>query len=391
MPPPKLFGADLRGQTPQAGHAEDLLPGTGHWTWRPHSPELWDRMVRDLRAGKEKRRPAVETNYRPSRVRQKVLLCFCAPDFFGTHLGRSGLKYFAVDFDQLAARGGVEIRLGKDFSASLSLGGARLDLRDVRAVLWDPPPWMIYCSDPSTDPRGRSGRELQIRRWSQLLRDLPGLLPPETVWLPSHPLNGSAHWQNRIAELEAARRVGLAVPETACTNDPKAALSFVERCGGRALFRDFSLQPFGGPLEWVTTKQARACAPRLRLAPSVLMQAVEKEYDVRAVVVGRRVFAVRIDSQASALPQARLDWRHNDFAHTPHARMRLPRTTERRMLRLMKELGLLWGSFDLVKGRDGRLYFLEVNRPGSTGWLKPFVGLDVPAELLAYLKSVFSS
>lgn len=51
----------------------------------------------------------------------------------------------------------------------------------------------------------------------------------------------------------------------------------------------------------------------------------------------------------------------------------------------MRRLGLAWGSVDLVKGRDGAFYFLEVNRPGLTYWLLPFVGLDVPGEIARYL------
>ena len=45
-----------------------------------------------------------------------------------------------------------------------------------------------------------------------------------------------------------------------------------------------------------------------------------------------------------------------------------------------------WGSVDLVKGMDGEFYFLEVNRPGASYWLPPFVGLDVPKEVARYVK-----
>lgn len=359
---------------------------TREWVWKPHSPELLAKMLRNIHTRKANRTAAVETNYRPSSARQKVVLSFFASDFFGQTLRQSGLKYFAVDFDQFAARGTVDIQLGEHFSAFFVLGNARLNLQDVRAVLWLPPPWMNYCNKPGPDTLARSNRQLRIQRWSQLLRDLPSLLAPGTLWLPSHPLNGSQEWQNRIAEFQTARLTGLKVPETICTTDAKAALAFLERCGGRALFRDFSLQPFGGPLEWITTKELRAKSRRLRLAPCVFVKGINKVFDVRAVVVGDRIFAVRINSQSSPIERARLDWRVYDNAHTPHERMSLPKAIERRMLILMKKLNLTWGSFDLVRGRDGAFYFLEVNRPGASGWLLPFVGLDVPAEIIAYLK-----
>jgi len=116
------------------------------------------------------------------------------------------------------------------------------------------------------------------------------------------------------------------------------------------------------------------------------MKRIDKEYDVRAVVVGDRVFAVRIDSQASPLEEARLDWRLYDNAHVRWERMDLPNNVKGSMLRLMRMLDLAWGTFDFIKGKDGVLYFLEVNRPGASGWLLPFVGIDVAAEVVTYLK-----
>ena len=131
---------------------------------------------------------------------------------------------------------------------------------------------------------------------------------------------------------------------------------------------------------------ADATPARLRTlanSPCVFQRYVDKEYDVRAVVIGRRVFACRIDSQAS--PAARIDWRVYDNARVRWDRMRLPRRVERALLALATRLGLTWASFDLVKGRDGSFYFLEVNRPGLSYWLKPFVGLDVPREIVQFL------
>ena len=55
------------------------------------------------------------------------------------------------------------------------------------------------------------------------------------------------------------------------------------------------------------------------------------------------------------------------------------------MRRLMRRLDLAWASFDLIKGRDGAFYFLEVNRPGASYWLKPFVNLNVADEIGRYL------
>lgn len=327
---------------------------------------------------------AVQTNYRPSRRRQKVVIVFQAgveSEGLIAALRSQGLKYFFLDYLEFMDRGTVQMSVASQEPSSLRLGPASLLLRDVAAVIWKQP--LAVVSRLSKRP---AARHLYLHRWMQVLRDLVGVLPERTLWLPSHPLSGSNDWQEKLPELLYARRLGLRVPESICTNDPAVAAAFIRRQRGRALFRDFSKTQirFRTAFAKATTRQLR----RLANSPCVFQRYVEKEYDVRAVAIGGRVFACRIDSQASRA--ARVDWRVFDNENVRWDRMRLPRRIERALLLLMKKLGIAWGSFDLVKGKDGSFYFLEVNRPGLTYWLLPFVGLDVPREIALYLKKKLS-
>ncbi len=246
----------------------------------------------------------------------------------------------------------------------------------MAAVIWAEP--LSILNRISTR---RVSRNLLLHRWMQVLRDLKELLPPDVLWLPSHPLAGSNDWQEKLSELAIARRSGLRTPETILTNDPAVAGRFLERHRGKVLFRDLSKTEirFFTMFATLGARQRR----RLEHSPCGFQRYVDKEFDVRAVAIGRRIFACRIDSQAS--PSARMDWRVYDNARVKWERMRLPPAVEAAILRMMKALGITWGSFDLVRGRDGFYYFLEVNRPGACYWLLPFVGLDVPAELARHL------
>ncbi len=318
---------------------------------------------------------AVQTNYRPSRRRQKVVLVFEAgveSEGLIAALRARGLKYFFLDYLEFMDRGTVQMSVAGREPSALRLGPAWLLLRDVAAVIWKQP--LAVVNRVSTRP---AARHLYLHRWMQVLRDLVGVLPERTLWLPSHPLRGSNDWQEKLSELLYARRLGLKVPESICTNDPAAAAAFIRRHRGRVLFRDFSKTRIRFRTAFANAADRRL--QRLRNSPCVFQRYVEKEYDVRAVAIGGRVFACRIDSQASRA--ARVDWRVYDNEHVRWDRMRLPRRVERALLRLMKKIGIAWGSFDLVKGKDGSFYFLEVNRPGVTYWLLPFVGLDVPGEI----------
>lgn len=346
------------------------------WRWTPADPARAQLRSRD---GPPAVTDAVRTNYRPTGRRQRVVLVFDTGAITRgllEALRAEGLAYFYLDYAQLMERGTVSLGVAHGEPAELALGPARLRLRDVAAVVWNPP-----LHPASLSRRRPIAGHLYVQRWKQVLLQVRGLLPENVLWLPSHPLNGSNDWQEKLSELAIAERLGVRVPATICTNDTNAARAFVRRFRGRVLCKELShtavsLRPafvrVGDPLRG------------LGHAPVGFQRYVDKAYDVRAVVVGRRIFACRIDSQAS--PRARVDWRVYDNANVRWELMRLPAALERRMRAMMRELDIGWGSFDLVRGKDGHFYFLEVNRPGASYWLLPFVGLDVPREVARFIR-----
>ena len=377
----KPFGTEIhrRLAKPRAGKTfGEHLKVAAEWTWEAFDPGVVDDSPAKV---------AAEVNYRPGSKRQRVVLSFAQGPILSA-LRESTLKYASLSLDDVACDGRVEFTSGKKSSATLSLGRVRVDLRDVAAVIWAPPPWTVFADGKPIEHDAELGRNLVFRRWSQIVRDLATFVPADAVWLPGRPLDGSQDWQNRLAELEVARALGFAVPETTCTNDPAHALRFMQKAGGRVLFREWSIQPFLLPTYWVTSAEIEKQRERFKLSPCTLMKYIDKAYDIRAVVVGDRIFAVRIDSQASPSEEARVDWRNYDFKHQKYELITLPKALQKSMLRLMKRLDLRWGSFDFVMGKDKKLYFLEVNRPGACQWLKPLVGLDVAAEVVKYLETI---
>lgn len=374
---PKVYGAAFANDVAanEGARAPSVDAPVETWSWSPHDPS-----AATLESGSRDYASALETNYRPSHERQHIVLVFACG--FSTEgllacIEAADLGYFFVDFDEFTARGSLDVRADLD-TAWLRFGEAVLDLRDVAAVLWNPPVHMF--AEPTPEPN----TFLYIHRWRQLLRDLRGLLREDALWMPSHPLNGSQEWQNKLSELTLAKRVGLAVPETLCTNDPELAHAFIEASpSGKILFREYSRAAPLFPLVLLDPKPTLAELATVRGAPCVFQRYVEKEFEVRAVLVGDQVFACRIDSQASE--RAAVDWRVYDNARVRWDRMTLPEYVQSALLKIGKALDLTLGSFDLIKSTDGRYYFLEVNRPGATYWLLPFVGLDVAKETVAYV------
>lgn len=296
-------------------------------------------------------------------------------------LARHGLAFFCLDYQQLMARGHVEIDLSRPRDARLTLARASLALRDVSHVIWTLPPGMDMTFGARTLARETERHQherIRIARWTQLLRDLEALLPRDARWFPGPPLVAGNAWQNRLGELGTAQRIGLRIPETICTNDVKAARAFVKRHRGRVCLREFN-RAAGGALTTPLDADAIKRLDLIETAPTVLQRYVDKAYELRVVLIGDRTFACRIDSQAS--PRARWDWRVYDNASVKWEPTTLPASLRRRLVRFARAHRLSWGSFDLIRSTTGEYVFLEMNRPGSQYWLKPFTGLDVTEEM----------
>jgi glutathione synthase/RimK-type ligase-like ATP-grasp enzyme len=188
----------------------------------------------------------------------------------------------------------------------------------------------------------------------------------------------------KIAQLEVARAVGLAVPRTLVTNDPDAAREFIVGEPDGAIYKPFrapriNVANTGEPDRWATvytTKLDESALEQLegvRATPCIFQELVPKRLELRVVVIGTRVFATEIHSQVDS--RSAVDFRrHYDLVHTPYAAHELPASGASAVLALHQRLGLRFGSTDLVLTPDGRYVFLEVNQQGQFLWLQKMTG-----------------
>lgn len=193
-------------------------------------------------------------------------------------------------------------------------------------------------------------------------------------------------------QLRRAAEAGLSVPRTLSTNDPNAARAFFRSLRGRVLFKmQHSFAVLRGGLEFVVyTNPLRAedldGLDGLSLCPMTFQEAIPKRLELRATVVGRRVFTAAIDSQASA--KGRDDWRRDGVAllesWVPY---QLPAAVERRLLAVVRGFGLNYAAADLILTPRGEHVFLELNAGGEFFWLERVPGLPVSQALADTLLS----
>jgi glutathione synthase/RimK-type ligase-like ATP-grasp enzyme len=194
--------------------------------------------------------------------------------------------------------------------------------------------------------------------------------------------------EHKPLQLALARGLGLEVPRTLMTNDAEAVRAFAAGCPGgivTKMMASFAVYDPQGVEQVVFTTPLSAedleDLDGLELCPMTFQERLPKALELRVTVVGNRVMAAAIDSQA--LPGAREDWRREGVAlidaWQPYT---LPEPVQTRVLKLMDALGLNYGAFDFIVTPEGRHVFLEVNPSGEFMWLMRSPGLPI-AEALA--------
>jgi glutathione synthase/RimK-type ligase-like ATP-grasp enzyme len=234
---------------------------------------------------------------------------------------------------------------------------------------------------------------LQIRDLAQreLARDeLSAFL--EGLWLSMR----DVFWMNdphslqrarkKILQLQIAREIGFRIPRTVVTNNPKEVENFLLECGGRIVFKTLKrgfLESGEKGFNIPTTLVDPSHLERLELVrkvPCLFQECLQKDYELRVTVVGKEVFSVKIDSQAS--PLTAIDWRRpeliGDLRYEVHD---LPKEVSDRCIWLMEILGLQFGAFDFVVNKEGRYIFLEVNPGGQWYWLEHKLGACISSAI----------
>lgn len=304
--------------------------------------------------------------------------------------GRGRDPHLAALSAELGRRGRPVLRLDpSDYPRRLALGfeigpgekgkhtAAGLDLAAV-GVGWIGGHRDVRLSGDLASGGRRFARQAALQGLDSFLRGCP------FPWVNDPDAASAA--DDKVLQLEAAQALGLEVPPTLVTNDPDAFLRFRGEHGrvvAKSLSGSAGLPASKRILTTVLGPRDAAAADLVRHAPVCFQAYVPKASELRATVVGGRVHAVRIHSQEHAA--TRHDWRR----YAPglrYERAKLPPATARRLVALVKRLGLDYGGADLVERPDGGLVFLEINTLPAWLWLEEATGEPIAASLADLLE-----
>ena len=313
-----------------------------------------------------------------------VLILPHSADFFtvdrvAAAIRRRGRTFFRFDTDRFPAQARLSDRLGPEGSSALIADeGRRREARDVRAVwarrVWEPA--LAADLDPSfREAARRESRAALAAAWDAF-RD--------AGWIDRMDLVARAG--DKLLQLRLAREAGLEIPRTLLTNDPEEARAFFRERNGRVVAKMLTplTQGMDGAGAFVYTSRVTeadlAEADGLRHSPMLFQEEIPKERELRVVAVRDELFAGAVDARHTAA--GAVDWRRSTPEECRWERGAVPEDCARSLRRVLGELGLAFGVFDLIHTPDGRHVFLELNPGGEWGMLERDLDLGI-ADALA--------
>jgi ATP-GRASP peptide maturase of grasp-with-spasm system len=122
----------------------------------------------------------------------------------------------------------------------------------------------------------------------------------------------------------------------------------------------------------------------VRFFLSFFQEYIEKEFEIRVFILENKLYSMAIFSQKNK--QTEIDSRKYDFKKpsrmVPYL---LPKTIEKKLINLFISMRLTTGSVDLIKSKDNKYYFLEVNPDGQYGIVSETCNYNLNYEIAKYL------
>ena len=220
-----------------------------------------------------------------------------------------------------------------------------------------------------------------LRDWTSVFRSMQIYSASPSTFAVNDP---DPSWNTcKITQLDIAHRVGFKIPATLVSNDPAKIRDFVSQTDvGR-----FIVKPIV-QASWISKEFVEFALPTtiithadlddvdLITCPAIYQSYVEKNFEIRCVVMGGTVYSIKMDSQAQE--ESKIDFRNvKNWSDFNHELIDTPADILEKVQKYMDELRLVFGAFDFICDLDGNWIFLEVNTMGNFLWMELY-NPDIP-------------
>ncbi|MDP3561126.1 MAG: hypothetical protein Q8R83_02975 [Legionellaceae bacterium] len=200
-------------------------------------------------------------------------------------------------------------------------------------------------------------------------------MAPNAWWINSKEAANRANF--KLLQLKIASECGMLIPTTLCSNDPKEIHQFLTNHDDSGVIYKPLCSNF-----WFESNQIKiAYTARvhqqdlpsnhlLQKLPGIFQKEVAKKYELRITCFGDYIVAAKLNSQEHI--DGMIDWRairKEPLVIEPYS---LPTAIESKIRTFMREIGIVFGSFDFIVTPDDEYIFLEVNEQGQFLWIEEY-------------------
>lgn len=273
-------------------------------------------------------------------------------------LDRDLLDNYKINFDLNRLELNVKI---DDFSYVIS--------KKLKGVFYRAPTYLRETFNSATSPN----EQIKNSQWMAFFRNLE--LFSNAKWINSPSKTFLA--ENKLYQLKIAKSIGFKIPNTLVSNNVNFVSNKFSKTKLIVKSLDTVVLSFGNTEEGffytndTSLHELEEC--NLSLAPIILQNKLEEKIDIRVTVVGKWANAVSILRKGTLIGVSD-DWRKEKNS-VKFENVKLPRTILAKCIRIVSELGLVYGAIDLIYSK-GEYYFIEINPTGEWAWLVHSCGQD---------------
>jgi len=196
---------------------------------------------------------------------------------------------------------------------------------------------------------------------------------------------------NKLEILSLASELGICIPRTKVVSLKSQLLEFQKEVNNTLITKSIfepimAIDDLGKRFISYTNALTDSVLDKIpnRFSPSLVQEKIEKDCEIRTFVLDEKCYSMAIFSQNNE--KTAVDFRRYALKKPNRTiPFTLPEELTIKINELLKKIGLNTCSIDIIKGKNGKYYFLEINPVGQFGMVSKPCNYNIEYKIFKYL------
>jgi glutathione synthase/RimK-type ligase-like ATP-grasp enzyme len=301
-------------------------------------------------------------------------------DLLGIQFLKNGIDYIKITEEDIPLNFRFEFKVGKFNDSILWLRNRKVIPDEIKIVLFR----YFDLKFLSFYPVGIYQMYF-AQQWYQAFNCIAVAI--DSLWVNNPQRTFEA--ENRLNQLLWAQKIGFSIPETLITNEMAAAKKFFKTFRKSTIVKvlhHHEIYLNQRSFRFLTNNIETSHISKfdeLTYAPVIFQKKINNSSEIRVTVVNDRIFSCRISTTQEKHNFSDLHKiKENDLIFSE---ISIGKKIEKLCINLNTKLGLLVSSIDFIEGKNGELFFLEINPIGDWNWIEKHTNLPVTKSVFDFV------